>query len=132
MVGTLRCGRRNPGSNPGHGTYFLSFSSNQTCSCDISRYLLIETTEAAIVQWSGPCVVAAETQVRILVTALIFFHFSPIRLLPVIYLHIYELKPRKPRSSSGWDPALWPQKPRFESWSRHLFSFIFLQSDLFL
>ena len=46
MVRTLRCGRRNPGSNPGHGTYYLSFSSNQTSSCDISRYLLIETKQS--------------------------------------------------------------------------------------
>ena len=25
VVSTLRCGRNNPGSNPGHGTFFFSF-----------------------------------------------------------------------------------------------------------
>ena len=26
VVRTLRCGRNNPGSNPGHGTFFLTFN----------------------------------------------------------------------------------------------------------
>ena len=59
-----------------------------------------------------------------LVTALNFFHFLWIRLLPVIYLDIFSIDTREAWSWSGCDPALWPQKPRFESWSRHLFSSI--------
>ena len=88
---------------------------------------LIDNTAAAIVQWLASCVVAAETQVQVLDTALIFFYFLRIRLLPVICLDIIQFIRRQPRSG-GQDL----QKPRLESWSRHLFSFIFFESDFFL
>ena len=31
VVSTLRCGRNNPGSNPGHGTFFFSQKSFHFC-----------------------------------------------------------------------------------------------------
>ncbi|KAL1116643.1 hypothetical protein AAG570_005115 [Ranatra chinensis] len=65
VVRTLRCGRNNPGSNPGHGTrvnFIFSVHSRY------SRLDLRPLSEE--VAGLGHCVVAAITQVRILVTAL--------------------------------------------------------------
>ena len=101
VVRTLRCGRRNPGSNLGHGTYFLSFSSNQTSSCDISRYLLIESKQSRDRRVVRTLRCGRRNPGSNPGHGNYFFHFPRIRLLPVIYLDIYELKPRKPRSSSG-------------------------------
>lgn len=92
----------------------------------MSRYYSIHTTAAAI-GWSGPCVVAAETQARILVTAPIFFYFLRIRLLPQ-YIDVVEFgcSRRKPGLSPG-DGKLSPFISPNKTSSRYIYLLLDIQ-----